>query len=329
MMMILSIMIPCILTLDFGFARANPDPHTPFLPFKHLHTNTAIDGPQQWFDGEVLSKDHCFHKCLKNYTDCEYVQYKDVTVGWTRTWLCKLYGVIADLSSYLVSTEGEMLATAVHQNLDCADWMKLGYHQSGAYFIYYNREKFKVWCQMIPGKARIIIQKRFDGSVDFYQNWEKYKNGFGDIGGEHWLGLENIHKLTKGRNMEIALWAHSFQNETQYAVYKNFYIEGEDSFYQLHAGVFVDGLNPDDWTTIPNGMKFSTFDSDQDISSPRNCAEFYPSGWWHENCLRINFNGVYRHSEILSTPAQGIVWNAWKGLTKGLKSTSMAIRRLD
>eukprot|EP00111_Clytia_hemisphaerica_P012388 TCONS_00036375-protein len=327
-MMILSIMIPCILTLDFGFARGNPDPHTPFLPFKHLHTNTAINGPRPWFDGEVPSKDHCFHKCLKqNFTNCEYVQYKEVSAT---TWLCKLYGIISDLSSYLVSTEGEMLATAVHQNIDCADWMKLEYHQSGVYFIYYNREKFKVWCEMIPGKAKIIIQKRFDGSVDFYQNWEKYKNGFGDIGGEHWLGLENIHKLTKGRNMEIALQANSFQDETQYAVYKNFYIEGEDLFYQLNAGVFVEGTPyHHDWTVSADGMKFSTFDSDQDLADLINCAVTYPSGWWNERCFNINFNGVYQHSETLTSRARGIIWQAWKGYKKGLKSTSMAIRRLD
>ena len=183
----------------FQYSSGQRNPTMPFLPFEHLYTNTSIDGIQPWFDGEVPSKDHCFHKCLKNFTDCEYVQYKEVTAT---TWLCKLYGIISDLSNYLVSTSNDMLSHAVHENIDCQGWYNLGYKTPGVYFIYHNRYKFKVWCTMLQsGKGFITFQRRQDGSVNFNRNWEDYKNGFGDPNTEYWLGNENIHKLTHGRNM--------------------------------------------------------------------------------------------------------------------------------
>lgn len=41
-----------------------------------------------------------------------------------------------------------------------------------------------------------MVQNRYEGSVDFYRDWHDYKHGFGNIGGEFWLGLEKLHILT-------------------------------------------------------------------------------------------------------------------------------------
>ena len=42
----------------------------------------------------------------------------------------------------------------------------------------------------------IIPQRRTGSDVDFYRDWVDYKNGFGDTGGDFWLGNDAIHKLT-------------------------------------------------------------------------------------------------------------------------------------
>ncbi|XP_076805054.1 uncharacterized protein LOC143448963 [Clavelina lepadiformis] len=37
----------------------------------------------------------------------------------------------------------------------------------------------------------VVLQRRFDGRVDFQLNWNDYSNGFGDFSGELWLGSTN------------------------------------------------------------------------------------------------------------------------------------------
>ena len=83
-----------------------------------------------------------------------------------------------------------------------------------------------VRCDMdTNGGGWIIIQRRTDASVTFNRNWNDYKNGFGDLNGNFWLGLEKIHKLAspgKGAILRIDLKHISAPIQLKYAEYSNF-----------------------------------------------------------------------------------------------------------
>ena len=73
-----------------------------------------------------------------------------------------------------------------------------------------------------------MIQRRTDGSVDVYRNWEEYKEGFGDLENEFWLGNDKIQQLTKQKDMKIRFDLEDVGGVTAFAEYNIFYIDGED-----------------------------------------------------------------------------------------------------
>lgn len=91
------------------------------------------------------------------------------------------------------------------KNRNCADLFESGERISGVYTISpdSSRGPFDVYCDhKTAGGEWTVIQKRLDGSVDFYRGWADYKRGFGNLNGEFWLGLDKMHQLTKaGRNI--------------------------------------------------------------------------------------------------------------------------------
>lgn len=40
----------------------------------------------------------------------------------------------------------------------------------------------------LPVLSPQVFQRREDGSVNFFRGWDAYREGFGKLTGEHWLG---------------------------------------------------------------------------------------------------------------------------------------------
>ena len=120
---------------------------------------------------------------------------------------------------------------------DCAHAYQSGMKISGMYQIDPDGQGiFIAYCdQKTSGGGWTIFQRRHDSSVDFYRGWNAYKRGFGDPKGDYWLGLDNIHRLTKDDNKKIRVDL-ALHNETAFAEYSLFAVNNETEKYKLILG---------------------------------------------------------------------------------------------
>ena len=121
----------------------------------------------------------------------------------------------------------------------CSELYKAGKRTSGVYTIKPdNCDAFDVYCdQTTAGGGWTVIQKRLDGSVDFYLDWDDYKQGFGNLTGEFWLGLDKIHRLTKNPS-KLRVDLEDFSGNTAYAEYSSFGVGDKGSKYKLSLGSY-------------------------------------------------------------------------------------------
>ncbi|XP_043210092.1 angiopoietin-related protein 7-like [Amphibalanus amphitrite] len=187
----------------------------------------------------------------------------------------------------------------------------------------------EAFCDMeTDGGGWTVFQRREDilPREDFYRNWTEYKDGFGDLTGEFWWGLEKLWLLTgtPGRRYELRVDLGDFDGEKRYARYENFRISSEFDGYRITGGKYTG--NSGDSMKYHFGQKFSTRDKDQDKYSGKNCAQLRESGWWFGSCHYVNLNGVHLSGENNDSNWRGVVWEAWRGYRYSLKNTEMKIR---
>ena len=84
-----------------------------------------------------------------------------------------------------------------------------------------------------------MFQKRMDDSVDFYLNWTDYKNGFGNLDGEFWLGLDKIHRLTNSEQCKLRVDLEDWEGNSAYAEYDDFDVSNGETKYQLSIGTYT------------------------------------------------------------------------------------------
>nr|XP_017037207.1 fibrinogen C domain-containing protein 1 isoform X1 [Drosophila kikkawai] len=168
---------------------------------------------------------------------------------------------------------------------------------------------FSVYCEnQIAGLGWLVIQRRFSGNLSFFRNWEEYKNGFGDLRGEYFLGLEKIRALTALEPHELYVHLEDFDGEKKHAKFDEFAIGSEEDDFALNALGKYTGTAGDSLRSHRK-MKFSTYDRDNDREFNRNCAFYYLGGWWYNACLDrwVSWLLFYNISQSLLSLATSMV----------------------
>ncbi|XP_009577128.1 PREDICTED: fibrinogen C domain-containing protein 1-like, partial [Fulmarus glacialis] len=122
-----------------------------------------------------------------------------------------------------------------------------------------------------------VFQRREDGSGNCFRGWEAYRDGFGKLTGEHWLGLKRIHVLTVQGSYELRIDLEDFDNGTAFAHYGSFSVglfsvDPEEDGYPVsiadysgtagrylkgHHSSYADGIEWSSWTGWQYSLKFT------------------------------------------------------------------------
>ncbi|XP_075064830.1 fibroleukin [Mixophyes fleayi] len=225
---------------------------------------------------------------------------------------------------------------------DCSDYYKWGKRLNGIYRIMPDpkNKTFEVFCDMESmGGGWTVVQIRKDGSTSFNRTWNEYKNGFGNLSGEFWLGNDKLHLLSKNNNMMLRIELEDFKGVKEYAKYDLFYVANEYLKYRLsvsdYSGTAGDALHFSKQYNHDQKF-FTTPDKDNDRYPSGNCGAYYSSGWWFDACMSANLNGKYYEKDYKGV-RNGIFWGTWKGVSEGqfnsfrqtFKSVKMMIRPKD
>lgn len=124
-----------------------------------------------------------------------------VQLNETKAEITRL-GDFDEMKNQLAKTQQEILVEIEQCKSvpeDCREIQKRGYNTSGIYRIQprLSLQSFLVWCELSDyGGGWTYVVNRFDGSQNFYLKWTDYKQGFGNLSGEHWIGLDHLYELT-------------------------------------------------------------------------------------------------------------------------------------
>ncbi|XP_063302182.1 angiopoietin-related protein 7-like [Pelobates fuscus] len=148
-----------------------------------------------------------------------------------------LFGLYFNCFSALTVTDDPIIS-----GYDCSDiWLRNQSSVSGVYIIkpIGATNSFEAFCEMkADGGLSLIQSHNGNDQLPFDTDWNDYKEGFGTLTGEHWLGLEKMYLLTHqgSRAADLLITLGDFDKSEASALYSPFTIGSEDTQYKISLG---------------------------------------------------------------------------------------------
>ncbi|KAK7090977.1 fibrinogen C domain-containing protein 1-like isoform X2 [Littorina saxatilis] len=160
-----------------------------------------------------------------------------------------------------------------------------------------NLPAFEVQCSNLDGKLWTVIQAREEFNAadlapdGFDRTYAEYRDGFGKLTGNYWLGLHKVHALTTAVDMSMRLEMYNAQYDLLHGQYDVFRVAGASHNYRLtvagHSGNAASTIASDS-----NGQQFSAKGQD---SGGDECPAKFKAGWWYAkgqpSCATCTPNG--------------------------------------
>ncbi|PIK59955.1 hypothetical protein BSL78_03110 [Apostichopus japonicus] len=101
-------------------------------------------------------------------------------------------------------------------------------------------EPFEAYCDNdLDSGGWTVLQRRRSDSVNFSRSWKDFRNGFGFLGSEFWIGNEKIAVLTNQKRYQLRMDFENVAGETYYVTYDEFRISDEwGDYYISSLGTF-------------------------------------------------------------------------------------------
>lgn len=174
-----------------------------------------------------------------------------------------------------------------------------------------------VYCDMTSEKEGwMVILRRSAKESEDDRPWARrikgYKNGFGKVDKEFWMGLEDIHYFTQKAPTELLVELRKNvegqkKPEVYFAHYHNFSLETGSSraisqnYYVLRVSGYDDSSTLPDSLSHSDGFGFKSYSvyypKDAAVTkqySTASCTRSFDDNWWHgtkgnETCTKVSF----------------------------------------
>jgi hypothetical protein len=155
----------------------------------------------------------------------------------------------------------------------------------GSYKIYLSpnsETSTTVYCEMSKGGWTRILN-RIDTKANFdHKSFSDYQKGFGNEEENHWLGLENMQRITSKAKMTLRIELANDEKDEQFIEYPDFLVHSLADNFKLQIREASSRGTLYDWLyESSNNLTFNH----KDFNRNKECMGSQQAGWWYPSTI--------------------------------------------